>query len=209
MKKFYALAIILAFVVLGHAQEIIEDPLPIEDPIDPTLPPVLPLPTEPAVQPQPQPPPPIVQGSPWSGDALKKVMLEEHKKERATKRIGALRWNSALQRQAKRHANRGTMTHIKPKGVGQNIAMGTASAYTPAQLFRLWIGAEKRKYKKAKCPKISYSNFGKFGHYTQVMWKKTKYVGCGAAKKGSAMYLVCNYKPAGNMVGQKPFSGCI
>jgi len=50
------------------------------------------------------------------------------------------------------------------------------------------------------------------GHYTQVVWAKTRHVGCaiqdcspltGAFSQGT--YLVCNYGPAGNYVGQKPF----
>ncbi len=41
-------------------------------------------------------------------------------------------------------------------------------------------------------------------HYTQVVWKKTKEVGCGINRditgKWRAM-LVCNYDPAGNRPG--------
>ncbi|PSN37306.1 Venom allergen 3 [Blattella germanica] len=44
------------------------------------------------------------------------------------------------------------------------------------------------------------------GHYTQVVWADTKYVGCGfiAYKKTDdwyTKYYVCNYGPGGNIEG--------
>lgn len=51
------------------------------------------------------------------------------------------------------------------------------------------------------------------GHYTQMVWKTTKEVGCATATvrgmtqgmHGVAVYLNCRYSPPGNFVGQKPF----
>jgi len=50
------------------------------------------------------------------------------------------------------------------------------------------------------------------GHFTQMIWADTQYVGCGVkycSKLGGfpagGTFLVCNYYPAGNMVGQKPY----
>jgi pathogenesis-related protein 1 len=44
------------------------------------------------------------------------------------------------------------------------------------------------------------------GHYTQVVWKNTKEVGCAAYQcADKSQVWVCQYKPAGNYVGQKPF----
>ena len=44
------------------------------------------------------------------------------------------------------------------------------------------------------------------GHFTQVVWKNTARLGCGKATAADGWtYVVCNYDPPGNFVGQSPF----
>ena len=44
------------------------------------------------------------------------------------------------------------------------------------------------------------------GHYTQIVWKDTKEVGCGKAScKAGGEVWVCNYDPPGNYKGEKPY----
>ena len=44
------------------------------------------------------------------------------------------------------------------------------------------------------------------GHYTQVVWRDSTEVGCGMAVCANASQVwVCNYRPPGNYVGQKPY----
>lgn len=61
----------------------------------------------------------------------------------------------------------------------------------------------------------NYANPGfsaQTGHFTQVVWKNSTKLGCGAAKgvktingtQFNAFYVVCQYAPAGNMTGQFP-----
>ncbi|XP_074641337.1 cysteine-rich venom protein helothermine-like [Tubulanus polymorphus] len=38
----------------------------------------------------------------------------------------------------------------------------------------------------------------KVGHYTQLVWATTQYIGCGFAICGKVPYLMCNYGPGGN-----------
>ena len=56
------------------------------------------------------------------------------------------------------------------------------------------------------------SNFEKWGHYSQIVWKSTVQVGCytqycphGLANTGSGVspyFTVCNYSPPGNFAGE-------
>ena len=47
------------------------------------------------------------------------------------------------------------------------------------------------------------SKGGVIGHFTQVVWKGTQYVGMGVASKDNNNYfVVANYFPAGNWDGQ-------
>jgi hypothetical protein len=48
------------------------------------------------------------------------------------------------------------------------------------------------------------------GHYTQVVWRDTARVGCAVESCtldgfGRGDFYVCNYDPAGNWVGEKPY----
>jgi hypothetical protein len=64
---------------------------------------------------------------------------------------------------------------------------------------------------------VTADNYNKFGHYTQMVWGKTKEVGCafatdtthadlyvGQPVSGNS-YIVCHYYPVGNILGQKPY----
>jgi hypothetical protein len=44
----------------------------------------------------------------------------------------------------------------------------------------------------------------KGGHYSQIVWRDTKSLGCGLATGEGIDYFVCQYEPAGNVVGTKP-----
>jgi pathogenesis-related protein 1 len=44
------------------------------------------------------------------------------------------------------------------------------------------------------------------GHYTQMVWADTRYLGCGvAACPSGGEVWVCNYDPRGNILGQSPY----
>ena len=44
------------------------------------------------------------------------------------------------------------------------------------------------------------------GHYTHIVWRDTREVGCGVATgaDGSGVW-VCNYNPAGNVDSESPY----
>ncbi|XP_067654549.1 cysteine-rich venom protein TEL1-like isoform X2 [Haliotis asinina] len=45
------------------------------------------------------------------------------------------------------------------------------------------------------------NEFGKIGHYTQVVWADTQKIGCGYTICDATKFYVCNYGPAGNIGG--------
>jgi len=132
-------------------------------------------------------------------------MIQLHNKARAEKHLVKLTWNAGIAAKAAQLAKTGkVLVHEVPKGCGQNLAAGSgwpATTSVLSGLFNLWM-KEKSKY---HCQAISNSNYHVFGHYTQVMWSSTRSVGCGAAKRFGSTYLVCNYKPPGNYLHEKPY----
>ncbi|KAH3882416.1 hypothetical protein DPMN_006354, partial [Dreissena polymorpha] len=72
--------------------------------------------------------------------------------------------------------------------VGQNLAVNGAEM-SWSEVIQLW-------YDEVKDFTYDGQNeFGRVGHYTQVVWAQTALVGCGAARCGSKYHYVCNYGP--------------
>lgn len=127
----------------------------------------------------------------------------------------ALVWDDRLAQVAQNWANQGTFAHNPNRDtdyasaggsgpVGETIAAGTS--LTPQQLASLWIG-EGSNYNYA----TNACSSGSCYDYTQVVWAQTTAVGCGLAtvRGGTldgAAFLVCNYAPAGNYLGQWPYT---
>ena len=88
---------------------------------------------------------------------------------------------------------------------GENLALSTGDP-TPNGLVDLW-GVEKAGY----LPGVRFPDVAKngdwvsVGHYTQMVWRNTKEVGCGIARGPVATILVCRYAPAGNWIGELPY----
>ena len=82
---------------------------------------------------------------------------------------------------------------------GENLAMGSDNAVA---VLSMWVN-EYRYYD----PSTNTCQADQTcGHYTQVVWRSTQRVGCGASycADGTAV-VVCNYDPPGNMEGEGPF----
>jgi hypothetical protein len=71
---------------------------------------------------------------------------------------------------------------------------------TAAAVVAQWA-AERSAYDHA-----SGACSGTCGHYTQLVWSKSSALGCGVAScAGGGEIWVCNYDPAGNVMGEAPY----
>ncbi|QRV80667.1 cysteine-rich Secretory family protein [Ceratobasidium sp. AG-Ba] len=126
--------------------------------------------------------------------------LDAHNAERAAHGAAALTWDAGLAASAQSWA---TQCKFQHNSAGQNLAAGTGNPSIATEIG--WWNAEISDYNPSN-PQPS--------HWTQVVWKSTTKLGCYMAtcapgtifdaSYGSASYVVCNYSPAGNVIGQFP-----
>jgi pathogenesis-related protein 1 len=143
--------------------------------------------------------------SKWRGDAGVKEKLA-YSRELET---SAQAWADKLKQD-----NQCKMQHSEPEGkYGENLYWASALKWsdgrlemqkiTPRHVVDNW-GSEKADYDYAK----NSCKPGKMcGHYTQVVWRDTRKVGCAVAVCADTkqQIWVCQYQPAGNWVGKKPY----
>ena len=152
-------------------------------------------------------------------DAMQQTeMVTAHNKYRSIVGAPALTWSATLAKTAQAYADKLKSNQVcKPihshaEGLGENLYWASAIFYsngtsklqavTPTQVTDSW-GSEKNNYSYV----TNTCATGKVcGHYTQVSWKATTQFGCGyAVCTDYTQVWVCNYSPAGNLVGKKPY----
>lgn len=130
-------------------------------------------------------------------------MLELHNRLRAAHNEAPLVWSSELAAEAQRWADHllhgSTLAHGGDKGHGQNLFFISGLRTTPEFVFEQWA-SEASDYNRSA---NTCSNM--CGHYTQIVWRNTKQVGCAIARAGSQEVWVCDYDPPGNVVGKRPY----
>jgi uncharacterized protein YkwD len=142
------------------------------------------------------------------------AIMAAHNQWRSKTGVPELKWSDDLaassQKWADQLAGSGCNMKHSTGPNGENIywagaaqrSDGTSSMQkiTEQEVVDAW-GNEVQYYDYA-----SNSCHGVCGHYTQVVWKSTSEVGCGAvACSDKAQIWVCQYSARGNMVGQKPY----
>ncbi|MBD2292446.1 secretion protein [Anabaena sphaerica FACHB-251] len=151
--------------------------------------------------------------------SLRSASLSKHNGYRSIHRSPALTTSNSLdntaQTWAQYLATNGVFEHSTPSqrnNAGENLYVSytTASSVDSTTLSNT---AVKKWYDEVSA--YNYSNPGfssQTGHFTQVVWKSSTQLGCGAAQgvktingtKYNAFYVVCQYAPAGNVQGQFP-----
>jgi hypothetical protein len=140
----------------------------------------------------------------------KSVILAEHNKYRAKVGVPPLVWSDSLAKGAQRWADTmaalDRMQHSGVASVGENLAYWSGPNASP---LRTMIGLWEREayyYRPGTFPRVSSTgNWLSVSHYTQMVWRRTKQVGCGIGNNGKSDFLVCWYSPQGNYIGQVPY----
>lgn len=126
------------------------------------------------------------------------AILNAHNIDRAAHGVGPLSWDNAAYAYAQNNANNydcsGVLTHTHGP-YGENLAAGFADG--PSAV-KAWYD-EGQTY--------NYQTHDEYNHFTQVIWKGSTGVGCAykdCRAQNWGLYVVCDYSPPGNVVGQLP-----
>jgi hypothetical protein len=140
-------------------------------------------------------------------------LLAAHNRERLALGVPPLAWDGRLAEGAaawaRELARTGRFEHSPadpsdPQVPGENLWAGTPGAWSPEEMVGYWV-AEKRDYKPGVFPAVSKSgDLDQVGHYTQLIWRRTSAVGCAVDHSAREDILVCRYRMAGNVIGERP-----
>lgn len=139
-------------------------------------------------------------------------LLAAHNAERSAIGVPQLVWNDRLAADARAWAAElaatGRFEHSPDEAgkqpQGENLWAGTPRAFSPEAMVALWV-AEKKDYRPGVFPTNSRSgDVERVGHYTQLIWRDSRQVGCATAVGANEEFLVCRYSAAGNVYGERP-----
>jgi len=138
-------------------------------------------------------------------------LLHVHNEYRTAVGVGPLTWSDDLAAAARKWAdslssNLDFSHDPSRQNQGENLWMGTAGAFSLTQMVDTW-GQEKQNFHNGTFPNVSTTgNWFDVGHYSQMVWRNTKRVGCAGVTGSDGYYrLVCRYSPPGNVIGQRAF----
>lgn len=127
-----------------------------------------------------------------------------------------IQWSNDLASSAAKWASQCKWQHSQTPGVGENLYASSMRSpntnnYDPSGAVVSW-GNEKVNYdyNTNTCAPNQVC-----GHYTQVVWANSDKVGCavqdcqnlqGTSWPNGGTFVVCQYSPPGNWIGQKPYN---
>lgn len=139
------------------------------------------------------------------GQDVQQQFLSPHNDARAQVGVEALVWDDTVAAYAQNYANQRigdcALQHSGGQ-YGENLFEGYGITDPVGGAVTAWVN-EKQDYDYTSntCAE------GKVcGHYTQVVWRDSKRLGCAQAQCNNGwIFVICNYDPRGNYVGQKPY----
>ena len=139
-------------------------------------------------------------------EKVREDILARHNYLRAQHQVGKLTRLSDLESLAQTWAEKVAadkkLDHSSDKyngnHIGQNLFSGPLNSTLGTYLVDYWY---------SEYPKYDFNNpdwTPEAGHFTQIVWKATTYLGCGAKYNADEyrVYVCCNYFPAGNYLNQ-------
>ena len=138
-------------------------------------------------------------------ETVRADLLTRHNLYRAKHSAPNLERNSQLDAIAQAYSEKlvtlGYLVHssntLNGNYIGENLYFGYNAGYLGTAPVDAWYD-EIKDYDFAKSEFTSGT-----GHFTQVVWKNSKQVGCGVAcGSNDHCYVTCNYYPGGNYLGQ-------
>ena len=145
----------------------------------------------------------FIAGSVSAESGFDREMVSAHNEIRAQAGVPPLVWSERLEAVAEDWAktllSRREFSH-RPNGkLGENLFAITGARSSTTEVIRAWADeARNYDYRSNRCSDVC-------GHYTQIVWRDTKQVGCGVARDNRREIWVCNYDPPGNWVGHRPY----
>lgn len=156
----------------------------------------------------------------FAGAVDRAAIVAAHNKWRAQVGVAGLSYSPKLEVSAQawadnlKQTNHCSMRHSKPHGrYGENLYWSSAIIWSDGRRELKDVraedavdgwGSEKGDYDYAH----NRCRPGKVcGHYTQMVWRTSTKVGCALAvcEDSKEQVWVCQYQPAGNRVGSKPY----
>jgi uncharacterized protein YkwD len=130
-------------------------------------------------------------------------MLQAHNAIRTRIGVPSLVWSAKLASYAEDWAHQlareGRLRHHSHPVYGENLYLIEGGRVAPETVVGSWA-AERSNYNYN-----TNSCRGRCGHFTQIVWRTTRQVGCAQAQQGSVQVWVCEYDPPGNFVGERPY----
>lgn len=141
-------------------------------------------------------------------------ITEAHNAARRDRGLPELVWDDELAAVAAGWAAACDWRHNPNRqGYGENLAGAVGRALSGPEATALWLEEEAcYNYAADSCHPEDCAGAA-CGHYTQVVWRATRRIGCAEnhcqsgfpGGSGAWHYVVCNYDPPGNIIGQRPY----
>ena len=139
------------------------------------------------------------------GQDVQQQFLSPHNDARAQVGVEALVWDDTVASYAQSYANKRTgdcaLQHSGGQ-YGENLFEEMGEADPVGGAVASWVNEQQYyDYSSNSCAEGQ-----ECGHYTQVVWRDSKRLGCAQSQCNNGWtFVICNYDPPGNYLGQKPY----